>query len=129
MNVKPMPRPGSAQKRRNRFWRPLPFIRPNFRSPRARVWAAYIVAVLTVALATVLRLALDPVLAEHHPFTLYFAAVAITAWYGGFGPGTAAIVLSYFAADWFFITPRFELNWPRENLDEFLALLLFLFSG
>jgi len=81
-----------------------------------------------VALATLLRIGLDPVLGEHHPFTLYFASVAIAAWYGGFAPAVVAIVLSYFAADWFFITPRFEINFPRENLDEFLALLAFVFS-
>src|SRR6266849_3333876 len=129
MNVKPMPEPGSEQKHRPWLSRPLLFIHTHLRSPRARFWLAYIVSFLTVALATGLRLGLDPVLGEHHPFTLYFAAVAISAWYGGFGPGLAAIVLSYFAADWFFITPRFELNWPRENLDEFLALIVFLFSG
>jgi signal transduction histidine kinase len=90
---------------------------------------AWFVCFGSVALATLLRTWMDPVLNDHHPFTLYFGAVALSAWYGGLRPGIVAIVLSYFAADWFFITPRFELNWPRENLDEFLALIAFLFSG
>jgi len=84
---------------------------------------------MTVGLATGCRLGLDPILGEHHPFTLYFAAVAISAWYGGFWPGALSILLSYFAADWFFISPRFQFNWPHDNLDEFLALIAFLFSG
>src|SRR5262245_39071388 len=92
---------------------------------RRRTIVAYVLAVATVVLATVLRVGMDRVLADHHPFTLYFAAVALAAWYGGFMPATVAIVLSYFAADWFFITPRFEFNWPHENLDEFLALMAF----
>ena len=89
----------------------------------------YIVSAALVGIATLLRLGLDPVLGEHHPFTLYFAAVAVASWYGGFGPGILAIVASYFAADWFFISPRFEFNLPRTDLDEFMALMAFLFSG
>jgi K+-sensing histidine kinase KdpD len=91
-------------------------------------FSAYLVSLASVALATMLRIGLDPVLGDHHPFTLYFASVAIAAWYGGLGPAVLAIVVSYFAADWFFITPRFEFNLPRENLDEFLALMAFVFS-
>jgi signal transduction histidine kinase len=91
-------------------------------------FSAYLVSLGGVALATILRLGLDPVLGDHHPFTLYFASVAIAAWYGGFVPAVVATAASYFAADWFFITPRFEINLPHENLDEFLALLAFVFS-
>jgi K+-sensing histidine kinase KdpD len=94
-----------------------------------RTVSYYVVAVATVGLGTVLRIGLDPVLGEHHPFTIYFAAVAITAWYGGFAPALLATVLAYFAADWFFVPPRFEFNWPHTNLDEFMALMAFLFSS
>lgn len=89
----------------------------------------YAVAVFTVALGTGLRLALDPLLADHHPFTIYFAAVAITAWYGGFAPALVATILAYLAADWYFVPPRFAFNWPHTNLDEFMALMAFLFSS
>src|SRR5689334_10365044 len=89
---------------------------------------AYGMSLGAVGLATLLRIILDPVLGEHHPFTLYFASVAIAAWYGGLGPALVATLTSYFAADWFFITPRFEINLPHENLDEFLALIAFVFS-
>jgi signal transduction histidine kinase len=94
-----------------------------------RTVSYYVVALVTVALGTALRIGLDPVLGEHHPFTIYFAAVAITAWYGGFAPALAATVLAYFAADWFFVPPRFAFNWPHTNLDEFMALMAFLFSS
>jgi signal transduction histidine kinase len=82
-----------------------------------------------VGLGTALRIGLDPVLGEHHPFTIYFAAVAITAWYGGFAPALFATVLAYFAADWFFVSPRFAFEWPHGNLDEFMSLMAFLFSS
>jgi signal transduction histidine kinase len=89
----------------------------------------YVVAFVTVGLGTALRLGLDPVLGEHHPFTIYFAAVAIAAWYGGFAPAVVATILAYLAADWFFVPPRFAFNWPPTNLDEFMALMAFLFSN
>jgi len=92
-----------------------------------RTVSNYLVAFVTVGLGTALRLGLDPVLGDHHPFTIYFAAVAITAWYGGFAPAVVATILAYLAADWFFVAPRFEFNWPRTNLDEFMALMAFLF--
>ena len=98
------------------------------RGPGRKI-SAYAVAVLTVALGTVFRLALDPLLADHHPFTIYFAAVAITAWYGGFAPALVATILAYLAADWYFVPPRFAFNWPHTNLDEFMALMAFLFSS
>jgi Bacteriophytochrome (light-regulated signal transduction histidine kinase) len=94
-----------------------------------RTTSYYVVAIVTVGLGTALRIGLDPVLGEHHPFTIYFAAVAITAWYGGFAPAVVATILAYLAADWFFVPPRFAFNWPHTNLDEFMALMAFLFSS
>jgi signal transduction histidine kinase len=98
-------------------------------SRRRYAVVTYPASIAAVIFATMLRVGMDPALSDHHPFTLYFAAVVFASWYGGFGPGVVAIGLSYFSADWFFIRPRFEINWPRENLDEFLALVAFLFSG
>jgi K+-sensing histidine kinase KdpD len=89
----------------------------------------YAVSVLTVALATALRWSIDVPLGQHHPFTIYFAAVAISAWYGGFKPAMLALVLSYLAGDWFFLDPRYEINWPHSEPEEFVSLMAFLFSG
>jgi K+-sensing histidine kinase KdpD len=94
-----------------------------------RTASFYAVGVATVGLGTILRIGLDPVLGEHHPFTIFFAAVAITAWYGGFAPALLATILAYLAADWFFVSPRFEFNLPHTNLDEFMSLMAFLFSS
>src|SRR5262245_29917698 len=109
-------RPESAQRARW-FRESAGSVWLSIRHGRPRTLSAYVVSVLAVALMTAFRIGLDPVLGEHHPFTLYFAAVAISSWYGGLGAGLLATGLSYFAADWFFIAPRFEINWPRENLD------------
>lgn len=107
------------------FLKPLRHGAPGWR----RTVSYYVVSIGSVALGTLLRLGMDPVLGDHHPFTLYFAVVAITAWYGGFAPALLATVLAYFAADWFFVPPRFAFHRPHPNLDEFMALMAFLFSS
>jgi len=65
----------------------------------------YGVAVLSVAVALALRLLLTPHLADHHPYSLFLAAVVFVIWYGGTGPALLALVLGYLCADWFFIPP------------------------
>ena len=46
-------------------------------------------------------------------FTLYFLAVILSAWYGGFGAGLISTILSVLALDYFFISPIYslELDW------------------
>ena len=95
------------------------------RTPLAR----YLVSIGSVALMTGLRLAVDPVLQGHHPYTFYFAAIAVSAWYSGFWPSVLAIVLSYLAADWFFVPPIYAFDFHDFGLDDFLSLGGFLFSG
>src|SRR5215469_10074202 len=70
----------------------------------------YAVSIMSVLLATGIRLALTPLLKEHHAYTLFFAAIAVTAWFAGFWPSIVAAVLAYILADWIIITPRFELD-------------------
>jgi PAS domain S-box-containing protein len=63
-------------------------------------------ALLLVALATAIRLAVEPVLRDRFPLITFFAAVVFTAWYAGFGPSLVALVLSWFAADYFVLRQR-----------------------
>jgi PAS domain S-box-containing protein len=64
---------------------------------------AYSVAVLSTVAATLLRLALSPLLGTHAPFTLYFVSISFTAWFCGLGPSLAAVFLGALAADLFFV--------------------------
>src|SRR5205814_2342022 len=70
----------------------------------------YGVAVLAVAMASVIRALLDPVLRDYQPFAFFFVAIAAAASVGGVGPALLAIVLGYFAGDWLFTSPRHELS-------------------
>ena len=91
-------------------------------------------AFLLVALAAVLTQLLWPLL-NPHPTSLFFAAVVITAWYGGRGPGFLATALSVLVIDYFFTPPlyHFALDWSdavRTIVLLFTALLIgWLSSG
>jgi signal transduction histidine kinase len=58
------------------------------------VLRGYLIAVLTVVLALLVRMLLHPFLGDASPFLLFTPAVAITALYGGLGPGVVATALS-----------------------------------
>ncbi len=74
----------------------------------ARYGIAVTAAALALATASLLPWGADP---SH--FTLFFVAVMFSAWYGGFGAGLAATILSALSLDYFFIAPIYviELNW------------------
>jgi PAS domain S-box-containing protein len=69
----------------------------------------YGIAILTVALATGVRLVLDPILGEELPFFFFVFPLVISSALGGLGPGLAATGLSLVAGDAMFIQPRGSL--------------------
>ncbi len=79
---------------------------------------SYGVAVLSVGLATVVRLAFDPVWQSNFPFLTFFPAVLITAWYGGLWPGIVSILLSAVTATVLWVAPE---DW--NHLDRPVALV------
>jgi len=87
--------------------------------------AAYLVALVAVAAAVVLRLLLDPILGHTLPLVTLFGAVAAAVWLGGYRPAVLAALLGYVACAYLFIDPRgaFGLDDPR-NLLGFVAYLL-----
>jgi hypothetical protein len=64
----------------------------------------YGIAALVTALAISPSAALRPLC--DHPFEVFGTAVAISAWYGGLGPGLLAAALSAVAADYVFVSVR-----------------------
>jgi PAS domain S-box-containing protein len=86
------------------------------------------VSVLSVALATVARLELDPLLGESAPLLLFAIAVILTSWFGGFWPGLLAIVLSLLASDFLFFEPRYSIFIYDSKLDEIRAIYFGIFG-
>jgi signal transduction histidine kinase len=61
----------------------------------------YGIAVLSVLLATFVRVALQPFLEARLPFVAFIVAAMFTAWYGGRGPGLLAVALGAIVATYF----------------------------
>ncbi len=70
--------------------------------------APYAVALLAMSSALLLTLLLQPLL-NPTIFILFFAAVAVSAWYGGMEVGIIATILSTLAITYFLIDPIFSL--------------------
>ena len=87
----------------------------------------YGLAFAAVALATALRLLLDPLVREQAPYTACFLAVAFTAWYAGLGPSLAALAASAGVSTYLFISPRG--SFLAHGIDNQSSLALFLFTG
>ncbi|MEH2078664.1 MAG: PAS domain S-box protein [Nostoc sp.] len=85
--------------------------------------APYAVALLTVGSVLLLTLLLQPLL-NQTIFLLFFAAVAVSAWYGGMEAGLLATALSTFAVSYFFLEPVFSLL--VASLDNIVRLGLFV---
>ena len=62
-------------------------------------------AVLATILATLLRMALAPVVGAAAPFATYFLAALLVAWYWGFRAAAVTILLSTAAGTYFFVSP------------------------
>ncbi|MHC5774134.1 hybrid sensor histidine kinase/response regulator [Nostoc sp.] len=85
--------------------------------------APYAVALLAVGSGLLLTLLLQPLL-EPTIFLLFFAGVAVSAWYGGMEAGLLATTLSTLAVSYFFLEPVFSLF--VASLDSIVRLGLFV---
>jgi PAS domain S-box-containing protein len=83
---------------------------------------AYALAVVSVGVATALRVAVDPYVVGAQ-FITYFPAIVMTTLISGFGAGFLCAVLSTAAADFFVISPRF--SFVPESSADLVDLLLF----
>ena len=75
------------------------------KTSRARHYAA---AVLAVAVATALRLALDPVIGQRDVLFAFVLAIVFATFTGGRGPGLLATALSVPVVMYFSVEPRFS---------------------
>ena len=96
--------------------------------------ARYVVVLVSVAVAVVLSEVLDHYWQSTPYASLFFCAVMLSAWFGGFRPGLLAIALSVLAFDYFFLSPvnSFALNastLPRLVLFTIAALFVGLLAA
>ena len=86
--------------------------------------AAYGIAVGLTAAATVIRLALNPVLGAGTPFITLFPAVLMAGVIGGARAGVLSLVLGTLAAWWLYLDPVGSLALPRAA--DLVSLVLFV---
>ncbi|QIR35434.1 PAS domain S-box protein [Tolypothrix sp. PCC 7910] len=86
----------------------------------------YSVALLSVALALGINFQLSPYL-NATPTSLFFAAVMVSAWYGGLGAGLLATTLSTLAIHYFLIEPIYSLS--ISNVSSLVRLSVFLMAA
>src|SRR4051812_25744934 len=86
--------------------------------PGTKILRGYVVAIATVAVATVLRLSLTPYLGTRQPFVAFFIALIVTTWYTTLGPSIVALSHGALIAATLFLPP------PQASLAEGLANIL-----
>jgi signal transduction histidine kinase/ActR/RegA family two-component response regulator len=90
-------------------------------------WRGYTVAFLSIALATAIRWLLHDFLGHAVPFTLFYPAIMISAWYGGLGPGLFSTAVCVPTAELMFLPPPYSLF--RIRASEAFHLTLFVVAG
>jgi PAS domain S-box-containing protein len=88
--------------------------------PRAaELLARYGLAVLSCGITLIVYLFLHEVFIENVPLTLFIIPIAVSAWFGGSGPGLLATALSGIMSDYFLSGSRFSfeitdpVDWER----------------
>lgn len=105
------------------LWNDVP---ANWKNRTALI-AEYVVALIFVALATLVRMILDPVLGEEFPFVPYLCAVVFSFWVGGLWPALLTMGLGFLATGYFFLTPRGSVL--IGNLHSQIGAALYLIVG
>jgi PAS domain S-box-containing protein len=86
-----------------------------------------LVSVAAVAVSVGLRLSLFHSLLGHDvPFIVFYPAIFIAAWYGGFAAGLLTTALSGLAADYLFMPPLFQLSVYTPDNQAKLAIFIVL---
>jgi signal transduction histidine kinase len=85
------------------------------------VWR-YGLAVVSVAAALLVTRSLE----QYTDITpLFYAAIVVTAWFGGMGPGLVAVVLAELSIDYYFVAPLYTLRLGPKHMS-FLVVFGFL---
>lgn len=82
----------------------------------------YLIAIGLVAIALLLTFSIEPFLYRTIG-AFFYIAIIVSAWLGGWRPGSVVVVLSTLAINYWFIPPRFQLG--IERLEDIFQLGIF----
>jgi PAS domain S-box-containing protein len=69
-----------------------------------------LVALVSAAVAILVRWVLDPQLGDHLQLLTLYGAAAVAVWFGGWGAGVLAAILAFIGATLLFILPRYGFS-------------------
>ncbi len=96
---------------------------------RKNLLLSHLVAIALCVGAAVLTHLLEPTSAAPL-FDLFYAAVILSAWYGGVSPGVLAAVLSFFLLNYFFIPPIQTISFVKtDHIRLFVFLIVAILTG
>lgn len=75
-----------------------------------------------------LKTILVTTLGKDFPFLFSLFIVIISAWFGGFGPGILATILSGIITYFFYLEPKYTI-FGEDNIPNMLVIIVFLFEG
>jgi PAS domain S-box-containing protein len=85
---------------------------------------SYVMTVVFVAAALAVTQGLHQISPVYPTFFAFYAAVAASAWYGGYGPGWVSVVLSTLAVNYFFLPPLYSLAPSSADLPRLIAFVI-----
>jgi signal transduction histidine kinase len=88
----------------------------------------YVAALVSVLIATLLRLILEPVVGSSLPFVTFFAAALVLAWSYGFGPAALSIALSVLAGGHYILAAGTNHFWPDTRAGRANTIAFTIFS-
>src|ERR1051325_6982939 len=100
---------------------------PTLLIPNFSRTARYAFAIVVVVIAALLREILSPLLGQGVPFIIFYPAVAVAAWFGGFWPGVLSTVLGSFFA-WYMFMPPY-LSWTVFEASAAGQLTIFILAS
>lgn len=88
----------------------------------------YGVVIALVILFTVIKTSFSVFVGKDVPFLFGLFVVILSAWYGGFGPGLFATLLTGILNFFFFLEPKYTFTGP-ENIPNYFILAIFFLEG
>jgi PAS domain S-box-containing protein len=85
---------------------------------------AYVLPAAFVAAALAITIGIRAFSSVYPTFFAFYAAVAASAWYGGYGPGWVSVVLSTLAVNYFFLPPLYSLAPSSADLPRLVAFVI-----
>ena len=89
--------------------------------------AGYTLAIAFTLLALWSRSWFEPYIGGNVPFSTFFAAVALTAWFGGYGPCILAVILGALCSWYFVLDPASAFKIPAQH--QLIGLGVFVLTG